>query len=147
MEDSFKKEGVEKKNYELAFLVKEEAAIDDLKRIVRQSEVEIQLESPLKKVNLAYKIKNIGEAYFGFLRLVSEPASMHSLARDLRTNPAIVRFLVVSLPKEEMAGIQSPMRRERPIARRMPIPKEVVRQQAKPLSNEALERKIEEILQ
>lgn len=138
-------DNLEKKSYELAFLVKEESAVHDLRRIVEQHEVEIQSESQLKKINLAYKIKKVGEAYFGFLRLFSEPAAMQSLARDLRTSPTTLRFLVVVLPRENRGSGESHPRPERPSLRRLPIAREV--RQSQPLSNEALEKKIEEILQ
>ncbi len=147
MEDTLKKEGAEKKNYELAFLVNEESATRDLRRMVEQHEIDIQSESPLKKINLAYKIEHISEAYFGFLRISGEPAAMQSLARDLKAGSTMVRFLIVSMPSENRTSPSFSVRPQRPIARRAaPLPAKEIRQ-VKPLSNEALEKKIEEILQ
>lgn len=149
MSDSLK-EGLEKKDYELAFLVKDEGATGDLKGIVRQHEVEIQSESLLKKINLAYKIDGVHEAYFGFLRLQALPAAMQSLARDLKTSQAFVRFLVVSLPKGNKVMSSSLGRPQRPPLRRAPLAKEIPQSKplsSEPISNEALEKKIEEILQ
>lgn len=145
MEDALKKEGAEEKAYELAFLVRDEEAARDLRRIAGQHDVKIQSEAPLKKINLAYKIKRAHEAYFGFVQFLSGPEAAQALSRDLRANQGVVRFIVVALPRRKSALAEPLVRPERPVPWRAPLPRET--RQSKPLSNEALEKKIEEISQ
>jgi len=141
-------ESAEKKNYELSFLVKDENDAREVLKLLAQHEAEVRGEGPLRKLNLAYPIKHVPQAYFGFVNLAVLPANAKSLERDLSANTAILRTLMVKLPKGKTAVVTSGEYKKtmRPIAQRRPVRMEAP-SQPKPLSNEALEKKIEEILQ
>ncbi len=140
-------EPADKKSYELSFLVKNEDDALEVRKLVAQHEAEIRGEGALRKLNLAYPIKHVSQAYFGFMNLAVLPADAKSLERDLSANTAVLRALIIKLPKERTAAAVMDFKKSvRPTALRRPLRTEVP-QQPKPLSNEALEKKIEEILQ
>ena len=146
MDSDSSKEPKEKKRYELSFLVVSEEASREVLRLAGQHGIEITAESQLKKINLAYKIRQCTQAYFGFLALFSSPEDIKALERDLKTTSSILRSMVISLPakREVEAGAAAVRETYKPPTRR-PARMPVKRAQA--LSNEALEKKIEEILQ
>jgi len=141
-------EPVEKKNYELSFLVKDENDAQEVLKLLAQHEAEICGEGPLRRLNLAYPIKRVSQAYFGFVNLAVPAPKVKSLERDMSANTAVLRSLVVKLPKERTAVVAAGEYKKpiRPLAPRRP-PRVEIPQQPKPLSNEAIEKKIEEILQ
>lgn len=132
------------KDYELAFVIENEGDAQEILKLVGQHKSEVRFEAPLRKISLAYKIKKVAQAYFGFLRIRVLPSDIKSLEKDLQLHKAIMRFLIVCLPKEKAASEEAPKHRTGVATRKPPVlsptrPPEV-------LSNEALEKKIEEIL-
>ncbi|RJQ29341.1 30S ribosomal protein S6 [Candidatus Parcubacteria bacterium] len=136
----------DKRDYELSFLVQREEAAREVQRLLAQHGGEMASEGQLRKIQLAYPVKKETEAYFGFLSARLHPASAKLLERDLETSAAVLRFLIIRLPSSRAvsASLQRPRVRP-PFVRREPSP-EPQRRTAS-LSNEALEKKIEEILQ
>ncbi|MEK9179928.1 MAG: 30S ribosomal protein S6 [Patescibacteria group bacterium] len=140
----------DKKNYEVAFILEKEENLQDFLRISRQHNIEPQTEARAHKLNLAYKIEKATQAYFGFFRTSANPDDVKALEKDLNTAAGVLRFLIVKLPKEAFEARRErvdmrDMRRER-----KPMPRKNMPTQpraSETLSNEALEKKIEEILQ
>lgn len=148
MDSDPKNDSAGKKKYELSFLVKSENDVREVLKLLAQHQAEILGERPLKKLNLAYEINRVPQAYFGSINFTGAPADAKSLERDLGANAAVLRALIVKLPKEKIAPIATGEFRApaKPLAPRRP-PRVEMPQQPKPLSNEAIEKKIEEILQ
>jgi ribosomal protein S6 len=138
----------EKKPYELSFLVNNEGDMQEILKLLAQHQIEIRGEGSLRKLNLAYPIKRASEAYFGYMNFTGMPSAVKSLERDLNTNAAVLRALIVKLPKEKtgVARELKPRPMIKPVMRRRTVGAEMPRS-PKPLSNEAIEKKIEEILQ
>jgi len=138
MEEDNKKD---KKSYEISYLIKDEASAKEVSRVLRQHEAEILEEVSPKSIALTYKIKKEPAALFGYTIFKAGPENIPELDKNLKTNPSILRFLIVTPPfsKQETS---SSLRRSRPISERTGESKPTL-----PLSNEALEKKIEEILQ
>lgn len=135
----------DKKEYELAFLIKEEGELPAVLDSIKRHGAEISLEGPLKNLSLAYKIKKQTSAIFGYCHFQLEPENLSALDHDLRMNSPIIRFLVITPPFSKAKS--SPSR----ISARSRISpsksEDVPAKSTLPLSNEALEKKIEEILQ
>ena len=129
---------VELKDYEISFLLGQEKDVEDVLKLLKREEAEIIFEGTLKKIPLAYKIKKQSEVYFGYLHFRMSKDKVKSLEKDLLTTSTILRSLIVAPPFVR----PKPDTRARP--RTAPEPSVPV---GVPLSNEALERKIEEILQ
>ena len=137
-------ENEDKKDYEIGFLLRNEGDAQEIIKLLKQHEAEITFEGPLKKIALAYKIEHTLEAYFGYLHFKLSPEKVSDLDRDLKNKPAILRFLIITPPFVKMRAQTGLRPRDAQPVQPQPA---TVATSASPLSNEALEKKIEEILQ
>lgn len=147
--DILEKEGRDKKRYELSFLTTTEEASRDILRLVNQHGIEVKTESQPKKINLAYKIKQATSAYFGFFILMSLPEDAKSLEHDIKTVPAVLRSLIITLPTKRDSEARAAAKenyKAATTAKRPTYASAPAIKHPQVLSNEALEKKIEEIL-
>ena len=145
----------DKKEYELAVLVKNEEDLTPVTTLVRQHNAEISTEPRAKRLALAYEIKKNKEAVFAYCNFHALPEDAKALEHDLNTKAEVIRFMIIASPAPaqpttgEMPGAPAagaPKRRTRTM-RTGTGATEGKPTTPKPLSNEALEKKIEEILQ
>lgn len=149
------------KNYEIGFLLKPEKDRQNLITSLINHQMSINKESQISRIKLAYPIKKENFAYFGSIYFSGNPENIKKLTEDLKHNSQILRFIIVSKPIYETSPEQPP-----------PIPyfqsqkvksiseeklnysesaeskKQLLKKSQKPeeLSNEDLEKKLEEIL-
>jgi ribosomal protein S6 len=138
----------DKKEYELALLLKNEADLAGVLALVGQHNGEGLSEPRAKRLGLAYEIKKQTEAVFASFTFRAYGDDIKNLENDLNTRQEVIRFMVIASPaafEPSASPIVSHDKRPpaRPVRSTFPEQKPVSR----PLSNEALERKIEEILQ
>lgn len=136
----------DRKDYEISFLVKDEADAENVARLLKQHGAEIATGGSLKPLVLAYKIKKQTHAYFGYAHFSALPSALPALQRDLETNPLILRFLVITPPFMRMRTYTPRMKPSSPVRQSVSLG-DMTPPSSLPLSNEALEKKIEEILQ
>lgn len=136
----------EKKTYEIGFIAKDEKGIHELMDRLKAHGAEILLEGPVEHISLAYEIKKEKEANLGFLHFSAEAASIKPLSDELKRSESILRFLITTPPYIKPKPRQMPPDRAKSSQKQTPVATDRV---AAPehLSNEALEKKIEEILQ
>jgi len=151
-------EDKDKKEYELALLLKSEDNLSGVLALVTAHNGEGASEPRAKRLQLAYEIKKHTEAVFVYLTFKMFGDDMKALEHELNSHADVLRFMVIASPapaERPSAGLM-PQREERrprssnshsssapaaaPSEASKPAP-------SKPLSNEALEKKIEEILQ
>ncbi len=141
-------EDKDKKEYELALLLKSEGDAASVTALVSQHGGEGISEPRAKRLQLAYEIDRLTEAVFAYFTFTMFADAAKALEHDLSTRADIIRFMVIASPEasERTATSPFPPREERrPRAAAAPdVPKPSI---PRPLSNEALEKKIEEILQ
>lgn len=135
-------EDIIKKEYELAFLVNEETEAPGIVAALKDAGAEIHLEGPVQKIALAYEIKKQTSAVFGFAQFSMDPAAAKSLEASMNLRPELLRFMLISPPSAKERPYPQANSPTRPAAKPYE-PKSV----PTGLSNEALEKKIEEILQ
>jgi len=131
----------EKKDYELAFLAKGESDAAEVSSFLRSASAEVFFESPRTSITLAYRIKKEQSALFGYACFSLDPGKLKSVETELRLKSGILRFLLITPP----FGKSKPAVFSADRARAPRTSREGDRPQT--LSNEALEKKIEEILQ
>jgi len=145
----------ETKNYELAFLLKSEQDYKELFNAINDARAQVSTEGQLAKIKLAYPIKKESFAYFGYLYLTSDAQNIKKLSEALRNNLKILRFLIFikSLVKPIKTGKTSRVRLSRePLEHRKtsePVSRPaapVTASRTQNVSNEALEKRLEEIL-
>jgi ribosomal protein S6 len=138
------------KKYELTFWLKDEDA-SPVKNVLQKRGAEISAEKPLAKFRLSYPIKKETNAVLGSVAFTMAPTAIAGLTAELNAVPGVLRFVVsaVSERKNDSApvaeGTAVPAARGRGGFFRRE------RMETKPagevLTNEALEKKIEEISQ
>lgn len=137
------KEEVGTKEYELAYLAQEENGADLVRAALVREGGEIFSENPAERITLVYKIAKQLQAYFGWFQFRLAPEALPALNHELKTKSGVLRFLIVTPPFVKSRPKFVPRPKQGPPAAEAesrPVP-------PAPLSNEALERKIEEILQ
>jgi ribosomal protein S6 len=146
----------DKKEYELALLLKSEDNLAGVLKLVAQHNGEGASEPRAKRLQLAYEIKKHNEAVFVYFTFKMFGDDMKALEHDLNSHADVLRSMVIAspAPAERTATSAMPPREERRGRSSTPsyiapaAPAEAPRSApSKPLSNEALEKKIEEILQ
>lgn len=137
-------EDIQTKEYEISFLGQDEAGKDAVLNLLRREGGEVVLEGPVEKIALAYDIEKHSSAYFGYFHFRLSPDRLPALQNDLGTENAVLRFLIVTPPfaKTKPRSLGRPKTvSSSGSAPAKPAPESL------PLSNEALEKRIEEILQ
>lgn len=135
------------KNYEIGFLIKDESDTLGIIKTIGDYKATITNEGPIKRIQLAYPIKKETSACFGYIFFSMLPENIIKLNDSLKINSKILRFLIITPP---IIGTSLPS--SRPIRKSSPIkpikPTQPIKkfEPTQILSNEALERKLEEIL-
>jgi ribosomal protein S6 len=147
----------DKKEYELALLLNGEDDLAVVIKLVGAHSAEGISEPRAKRLQLAYEIKKHTEAVFVYFTFKMFGDDMKALEHELNTHANVLRFLVIAspAPAERTTTSPLPQREERrPRTNSYAAPAAAPSSEAaprptpsKPLSNEALEKKIEEILQ
>ncbi len=139
-------EEIEKRKYEIGFVIKtEDAAI--ISQSLKNRGFVVLTENPLEKIQLAYLIKKESYAYFSYFHFEGDPAAIKNLKDDLKLNPEVLRYLIITPPfikkpawrRPEFTQTSGETKFTPPVAKRSSSAQSI-------LTNEALERKIEEIL-
>ncbi len=140
------------KEYELSFIVPLEDDIKAVAKIVVDHHGSVIRHGVPRKVLLSYPICKHREACFGFFIISLNPETVSSLNHDLNLSGSILRFIIVS---PVVSPIPAPVSSASSPAVTMPPLPPRRREFAAPpsppssgsLTNEALEKKLEEILQ
>lgn len=163
----------ELKTYEISLLAREEEGYEDALRLLKKYDMEVSGDSQAVRIKLAYPIKKEQFGHFGCIYFSAKPETLEGIRDSLRINPQILRFSIgrTSRLKDEdgkktftrqargssyaraetishRAAIALGDKKEEDVPRReesrihRPPEKEFKGE----LSNEALEKKLEEIL-
>lgn len=148
----------DKKEYEITFIaVAEDGAIEVEKELAALG-CAITGKGPLAAIKLAYPVKKHTTGYFGYVWFSAMAEDVKKLHNALSIKPGILRFLIVTPPvKVTVRENRAPRERGMQVkSAASEAPKEVPVSEARPqaaptrapevLSNELLEKKLEEIL-
>ena len=131
-----------KTHYEISTVtVSEEAA--SVKALLAKHNAQVLNERPVMKVQLAYKINKQGFGFMGTVDFLADTASVVALKQDLELDKDVIRAIVVK--KKESKKREG--RSEKEEAKGPTGPQKLRNILGSMLTNEALEKKIEEILQ
>jgi ribosomal protein S6 len=146
----------DKKEYELALLLKSEDNLAGVLTLVGRHNADGITEPRAKRLQLAYEIKKHTEAVFVYFTFKMFGDDMKSLEAELNTYADVLRFMVIASPapaERTATSVMPPREERRPRSNSYATPAASLSSEtprpapSKPLSNEALEKKIEEILQ
>ncbi len=137
------------KTYELAVLVKAEEELAGITAILKSHGVALQGEMQAKKLALAYPVKKEKEATFGSVRFDAVPSVAKALEDELRLKPELLRTMIIvadPISEPRSYGDESRMKHKpRTAAATVPVAP-APRESQGSLTNDDLEKKLEEIL-
>jgi len=137
----------ELKNYQIDFLVKSEEDQKGIIKIFKNFQLSVISGGRTSKIKLAYPIKKENFAYFGYLYFSGSSQDIGNLTDSLKNEPRILRFSIITQPivkKDERGMVERASSRQvQEVTPQLPKKPTVT----ETLSNEALEKKLEEILQ
>ena len=131
--------------YEIYFLLVGEDT-SKIKDILLRNGAKILNERPLEKSRLAYPIKKQVLAYAGSITFEIDPTVLEKLGVDLKLEAEIIRLIVTKLDLRKVSEGQREPRVETFQRRRPSLLRERKKPENVSLTNEDLEKKIEEIL-
>lgn len=132
-----------KNRYELSFVTQSEDAAS-VKALLAKHTAKILNERPISKIQLAYKIAKQGYGFMGTTEFLADAASVVALKKDLQLEHDILRGIIIKLKEAKVGDVGA----EEKAAGKTPTgPQKLRNIFGTVLSNEALEKKIEEILQ
>lgn len=135
----------DKKQYEMSFLLKEEVTLPVVLKFVKDLGGEVDFEGPTQKIALAYPIEKEMSAFFGYIHFSMDPAEIAHVVHEMETKPGILRHLIITPPFKKSEARPRP---DMAVARasRAVAPRAESAKPAETLTNEDLEKRIEEIL-
>jgi ribosomal protein S6 len=146
----------EKKHYEIGFLLKSEEKKSEIKKILENQKVEITEEGAIVGIKLAYPIEKENFAHFGYIRFIGEPSAIKEIDYDAKNSADILRHLITVYPAEKIAkakkerrslGLKETSARQTQAAKAVTPPVFKRAKKAETLTNEDLEKRLEEILE
>ena len=135
-EETFDKEPV---IYEITYTqITEDAA--KMRQVLQKHAVQTVSERPLVKIHLSYPIEKQAYAFMGSVRF-STAGSIDALSKDMTLDGGALRFMIHKVDIKTEEAVRKAQ------AERSMAPRPFVKKGVEPsLTNEALEKKIEEIL-
>lgn len=106
-------EDIKTKNYEIAFLVQNDSDTEHVLKHLADVGAEITNEGSVSPIRLAYPIKKINQAYFGFMHFSLDPASLKNLNAALQLDKNILRYIVVT-PPPVFKAVRKPVEKKEP---------------------------------
>lgn len=144
----------EPKNYEISLMLRTEEAHSSVVTFIKEKASQIFSESQVKRVRLAYPIAKEEAGFFSWLVISAVPSIIPALIIDLEKNALVLRVLVITPPLPAKTEGRSNNFRDKSTKvnpRREEIIQAPKEEEHRPrgsetLTNELLEKKLEEIL-
>ncbi len=130
--------------YEISFILKEEDA-SSIKKVFSSYEVEVPALQELRKIRLAYPIKKSEYGFLGYFTFETSPENLEKIFKDLKLKEDLFRYMVTK-PGEKETEVKEGRRVTQAAAPYSKKTDEPKRHPDPVLTNEELEKKIEEIL-
>ncbi|HEY4523738.1 MAG TPA: 30S ribosomal protein S6 [Candidatus Paceibacterota bacterium] len=142
----------ETKKYELSLMLKTEEAVESVLLLIKNQDGVVLEKSLIQKAKLTYPIKKETNAFFFSVVLSLLPEKVLALDRELKLLRDVLRFLIITPPIVKEERSERPQRLVKPRPESSQKPEEyrehAVTKEKEPevLTNELLEKKLEEIL-
>lgn len=130
----------------MSFLIKEEEGSKTVAKFIKDLGGEIGLEGPVMKIALSYPIKKQESGFFGYFHFAFPPGEVRQLEHEMETSLEVLRHLIITPPfkKQESRPRAEAPRAVSPVKSAPSRAPEAAKTES--LTNEDLEKKIEEIL-
>ena len=147
------------KKYEISFLLSRDSDCEGVIDILKKHQALGENKTGMARIKLAYPMNKEGFGYLGHSFFESKPEAIQGVSQELQMTPGILRFMISIAPR---TGVSPEPKRGRLFSPRPNIESpelktSITKEDSKPisapppsiggeLSNEALEKKLEEIL-
>ncbi len=142
-------EETEKKKYEITFWLKEENGAP-VKDVLRANGCDVLEEKEIHKMQLAYPIKKERFAFLGNVTFASRPEAVRKIGDSLNLDHMVLRYAVTGMDERKAAPPRETVDNARSgfssFRERAAYPSPARKKEEDVLTNESLEKKIEEIL-
>lgn len=137
----------EKNNYEVTFWAKEEDA-SPVTAVLQKNGCDVVEEKPLQKMQLAYPLKKEKYAFLGTIVFTASGEAIRPVMDALNLENAVLRYYVGNTDKRRvMPGAEGkPLSGLSSLKERSNYANSFKKREEEVLTNESLEKKIEEIL-
>ena len=131
----------DKKEYELSFWLKDEGGLEKIKALMANYGLEATYAPELRRMQLAYPINKETSAVFGTYHFMADSDIVDSLKKELKVESQCLRFMISNNPmkKVEEREYHKPQMSEKK-------PEKTEQKTTDIVTNEELEKKLEEIL-
>ena len=135
----------EDRYYELGFLVKSENT-ESVKKVLQANKAAVYEEGGLTKILLSYPIKKEKMGFFAYCRFTALPEAAAAINESLKFEPEVLRAILIKLPANTLTKTAKAASAEgkKVLRRREAEPRKEGGETG--LTNEDLEKKIEEII-
>ncbi|OGG40684.1 hypothetical protein A3A21_00360 [Candidatus Jorgensenbacteria bacterium RIFCSPLOWO2_01_FULL_45_25b] len=134
--------------YEITYLLKDEADLPLFHACFTKFHASHLEDASLTKVRLEYMIKKASQGFLGVSTFRIDPSALADFSRDLRLISEVLRFIILKPTLRSIRVARKEGERRPPSQRReVKVAAPEFRGGGAELTNEALEKKIEEILQ
>jgi ribosomal protein S6 len=130
--------------YEISFILKEEN-MAPVRKVFSGRGVDVSGEGELRKVRMAYPIKKNEYGFFGSFEFETASENLDKIFGDLKLEEGVLRYMVIRA--EEMKAKRKETKKTPEVASLAGRVDEPKHRPESVLTNEELEKKIEEILQ
>ncbi|MDP2629451.1 MAG: 30S ribosomal protein S6 [Candidatus Harrisonbacteria bacterium] len=136
--------------YEIGFLLHLSSSSELIKDALTKAKADIVKEGPVRAITLAYPVEKQAKAEFGYIHFrLEDPQDTANISEALRFNNEVLRTLIVRLPEQSM--VRSAKGRKNTLRTKSGESAEEKKEERvrnlDSLSNEALEEKLEELVQ
>ncbi len=130
----------DKKEYELGFWVKDDSGLEKVKALMADFGLEPTYTGELKRMQFAYPIKKETSGIFASYHFKTDIDNLRAFEKELKVSGDCLRFLVSNNPmkKTEEREYRRPSMEKKP--------EKVEQKPTETVTNEELEKKLEEIL-
>jgi ribosomal protein S6 len=137
----------ENREYELGFMLTDDQAITSINEILTRHGAKVTFQSEIKRMLLAYPIKKETSAFFGYLYFFASSESVKEMNHELMLTSSVLRFIIVKDPiKKDASSSYYGTEQGRPSGAHKEEKSEEAPKAADAVTNEDLEKKLEEIL-
>lgn len=138
-------------SYEITFILQQEDP-SEVRQILGKNQAEIVGGKDLEKIRLAYPIQKQKFGFLGTFRFGADPDSIRGMLSDLKLEKSVIRYMISKAGTETVAPSGERERKTSLQPResrdeKVPVMDRARKPAAPVLTNEELEKKIEEILQ
>lgn len=142
------------KQYEISLVLSTEDACTSIISFLKEKIEKVLQENPARRIRLAYPIKKAGTGFFTWTIVSALPSVIPPLQKDLEANPLVLRALIITPPlpaktERRSPGLRGKVTKDKPkreLTRPSVAKEERETRSSETLTNELLEKKLEEIL-